>query len=177
MTTPAQLADGIDWAVEQGAHIINMSLGSPFDYVEVHMAVKRAYDAGVVLVAAAGNTYLDGVDTIAYPARYPEVLAVGAVDTSLHKASFSAAGPEMANSVAMPGVSMLSCWLNGGYARMSGTSCAAPMLSGLIALIIAHAKADRPSVHEVVQNTLHAIARKEDDFNFTGWGIPDAGML
>jgi subtilisin len=177
ITDPAQLADAIDWAVAQGARVINMSLGSPTDYAEIRMAVKRAYNSGVVLVAAAGNSYVAGQDTIAYPARYPEVLAVGAVDASLHKAAFSAAGAALSNSVAMPGVSMLSCWLGGGYARMSGTSCAAPMLSGLIALIIAHANVERACVHQVVQDTLHAIARKVDEFSFTGWGVPDASRL
>lgn len=176
-TQESDIVSAIQWCVENGAQIINMSFGSPNDVPSVHAALMHAYEAGVVLVASAGNSFVPGVDTISYPARYPQVLAVAALGKDMHKAVFSSAGEELRNSVSMPGVDMLSCWLGGQYARMSGTSCAAPMLSGLLALLLAHEQPDRVHVHDFVQDTLHRIAKKIDDFNFTGIGMPNAAEI
>lgn len=65
----------IDWAIEQDVDIINISFGTTVDSEEIHAAIRRAYDAGILIVAAAGN---NGV--VEYPAAYDEVVAVGAVD-------------------------------------------------------------------------------------------------
>jgi subtilisin family serine protease len=130
------IADGIDRAVSLGARVINMSLGAYEDDPALHDAVRRAFASDVVMVAAAGN---DHPSQTAFPARYPEVIAVSALDANSHEAYFA---PNLAdilspNHYAMPGVNILSTWLGGAYARLSGTSQAAPMLSGFAALILA----------------------------------------
>ena len=171
------LVAAIGRCVAENADIITMSWGGGQDTTEVHDALKAAYAYGIVLVAAAGNNFHEGSDSVMFPARYPEVLAVGAVDASMHKASFSATGPALANSVAMPGVDVLSTWLNYGYARMSGTSMAAPMLAGLIALMLAKYRPPRDLVHSFVAKELAKISSHEDSFEYTGLGVPDAGKL
>src|SRR5882672_89175 len=167
------LVAGIEWCVASGADIINMSIGGPTDHEEIHTACKRAAAAGVILVAAAGNTFAQGMDTVAFPARYPEVIAVAALDKELHKAVFSAAGPELINAVALPGVEITSCWKDGFYAIDSGTSMAAPMLSGIIALMLALKKPKREEARNTVFELLKKISDKRSDFTYAGLGMPD----
>ena len=71
----SRVVAAIDWAIEQDVDIINISFGTTVDSEEIHAAIRRAYDAGILIVAAAGN---NGV--VEYPAAYDEVVAVGAVD-------------------------------------------------------------------------------------------------
>ena len=88
------LAQGILYAVQNGASVLNVSLGAPVEPEYLHEAIRIAHDEyGVLLVAATGNTGGD----VAFPARYPEVLAVGAESASHpgQHASFSGAGPEV----------------------------------------------------------------------------------
>ncbi len=140
--TSASVAAGIDWAVSQKADLISMSLGSPEPSPDIHAAILRAVKAGVFVVCAAGNEQ-DGqaasVDTVGYPARWPETVAVGAVDADGHVASFSSRGPEV--DICAPGVDVLSTYLNGGYAKLSGTSMATPFVAGVVALAIAKHRA------------------------------------
>ncbi|MEM2143135.1 MAG: S8 family peptidase [Candidatus Thorarchaeota archaeon] len=119
------------------ADVISMSLGGSTDNVDLHNAIIHAYNMGIVIVAAAGNSGDGNPSTteISYPAAYPEVIAVGATDSSDNIASFSNSGYYV--EVAAPGVSIYSTYKNGGYATLSGTSMACPHVSGLVALIIA----------------------------------------
>ncbi|MFW5980392.1 MAG: S8 family peptidase [Halanaerobiaceae bacterium] len=138
--TSSQLAAGIEWAVDNGADIINFSLAlttnsSPQVLEE---AVKYAYDKGVILVGAAGN---EGSTPISYPARFPEVISVGAVDSNKKQASYSNYGEEL--DLVAPGSDILSTNTpveqNGEthyYTKSSGTSMAAPHVSGIIALLL-----------------------------------------
>jgi serine protease len=97
------LISGIDWAVSNNAKVISMSLGG-YDYSQaLDDACAAAFDAGTLLVAAAGN---DNVSTPLYPAALPSVISVAAVDQSKNKASFSNYGPTIA--LAAPGVSVYS---------------------------------------------------------------------
>jgi subtilisin family serine protease len=125
------VAEAIDFAVEAQVHIIVMSLGCPISQDYLRSACKRAYDAGVAVVCAAGN---DG-GSVNYPAAYDSVVAVGAVDREGNVCEFSCRGKEIA--VAAPGFQITSAWVGGKYATLSGTSMAAPFVAGTLALYAA----------------------------------------
>ena len=136
-----KIAACIQWAVNEGAHIINMSLGDPNEPPEiVHNAIQFAVSKGVIVVAAAGNdpnsnpsspTELD----LSYPAKYEEVIAVAALDKQGNMAYFSQRSKLL--SAIAPGVDIYSCFPPKGYALLTGTSQAAPMISGVLALLLA----------------------------------------
>jgi serine protease len=128
----SDIADGIQWAADQGAEIINLSFGGG-DYTDtMKNAVSYAQDAGSLLVAAAGNA---GNTSVAYPAAYSECVAVSAVDSSGNLASFSNTGSAV--EVAAPGVDFVtlkrSC-ASDSYERLSGTSFSAAVVSGVAGL-------------------------------------------
>jgi thermitase len=131
------VAKGIDYAVASGAKIINMSLGSYYGSGIIQDAVNNALQKGAVLVAAAGN---EGISHVSYPAAYPGVLAVSALNALDNLAGFSNYGTQI--SLAAPGESILSTYGGPGadpdhpYKYLSGTSMAAPFVAGLAALIL-----------------------------------------
>lgn len=125
------LAKAIVDAVDQGADIINMSVGSYGDSDILRDAVAYATSKGVVLVAAAGN---DALDQVCYPARYDGVIAVGAIDASGQHMEFSNTGTEI--DITAPGVAILVASTNvAGEELMSGTSMATPLVSGALAAL------------------------------------------
>ncbi len=128
----SDLLAGIQFAVDNGARIINLSLGGTVDSALLKSAVTYAHDRGALVVAAAGN-YGSAGNSIFYPAAYDYTLAVAATDAGDNWASFSEHHPYV--DVAAPGVSIYSTWKNGVYATLSGTSMATPHVSGLAALI------------------------------------------
>ena len=126
---------GVDWAITNDMDILNLSLGTEENSPLFHGIIQKAYANGILVFAAAGN---QGVlnptgDIVEYPARYSEVIAVGAVDQSLKRAPFSSAGPAV--DIAAPGVGIYSTYLNNSYLRMSGTSMATPYVAGQAALL------------------------------------------
>jgi len=123
------VAQGIIHATDQGAKIISMSLGSPEYSQLVHDAVKYAYDHGVLLVAAAGNSRDDWKN---YPAAHEEVIAVSATNSSDQIARFSSFGNWIGLSA--PGVNIFSTILSNSYASRNGTSMACPHVTGAAAL-------------------------------------------
>ena len=125
------VAQGIVQAVDLGVQIINMSLGVYQDAPLLRQAVKYADDRGVIMVAAAGN---DGYNRMPYPAAYPQVLAVTAVDASGQHALFSNQSKEI--DFAAPGVGVLTAKEDKGTTLFSGTSAAAPFVSGTLASLI-----------------------------------------
>ncbi len=122
---------GIEWAVENDMDVVVMSFGTSEDSQSLRKACRNASDAGVLLVAAAGNTD-DG--NVTYPARYDSVIAVTATYLNNSRASFSPIGPEV--ELAVPGVNIMSTVRGDGYGNLSGTSQAAPHVAGTAALII-----------------------------------------
>jgi subtilisin len=137
----SDVIEGIEWVINQkntqgGDWVINMSLGTSQDVPSFHEAIVNAYNAGVTIVAAAGNTG----GAVSYPAAYPEVIAVSATDQNNQIASFSSRGPEV--DLAAPGVNIYSTYKGRSYATLSGTSMAAPHVSGAAALIIDTKKCD-----------------------------------
>ncbi|OBR63077.1 serine protease [Paenibacillus oryzae] len=124
------VAQGIIWAVDNGAKVINMSLGNYAKADFLHDAIKYAYERDVVLIAASGN---DNTDRPGYPAAYPEVFAVAATSSNDQKASFSNYGDYI--DVAAPGDSIASTYPGSQYAALSGTSMASPHVAALAGLI------------------------------------------
>ena len=126
----SDIIEGIQWCVENEIQVINMSFGSSVSSSSEQMAIQAAYAAGVVMVAAAGNTS----GSVGYPAAYGETIAVSASDASDAIAGFSSRGTEV--DLIAPGVNILSTY-KGGYAWGSGTSMATPHVTGAAALVLA----------------------------------------
>ncbi len=148
----------IDWAIENNIQIISMSLGTDYNSLTLGTACDKAYNEGILLVAAAGN---DGTSSVDYPAKYDSVIAVAATSSSDTKASFSNTGPEI--ELAAPGVSVKSTYLEGGYISASGTSMACPHVAGTAALVwAANPGWDNTQVRSRLQETA-------EDLGYTGW--------
>jgi len=124
------IANCISFLVASGAGIISMSLGGP-PSTTLRNAVTSA-SANALIVAAAGN---GANSTLIYPAAYPEVVSVAAVDRWDARASFSTFNGDV--ELAAPGVDITSTWLNSGYNTISGTSMATPHVAGVAAIVAA----------------------------------------
>ncbi|MFB5265259.1 S8 family peptidase [Paenibacillus enshidis] len=129
------IIDGIYYAIEQQADIISMSLGGPEDVEELHTAIKKAVESNILVVCAAGNEGdgRDATDEFGYPGAYNEVISVGAVNFDRESSVFSNSNNEV--DLVAPGEKILSTFLDGEYAALSGTSMATPHVSGALALI------------------------------------------
>ncbi|MCP9210849.1 S8 family peptidase [Streptomyces sp. NEAU-Y11] len=136
---PSPVGQGIDYAVDHGADVISMSLGgemwgASYDDTEVN-ALARAAQKGIPVVASAGNEG-DSFNEASYPAGYPGVIAVAALQKGGTRAEFSTV--RTYNTVAAPGVEIVSAKHTGGWAASSGTSPAAALTSGVVALMLSH---------------------------------------
>lgn len=156
------VASGIIYATDQGAKIINLSLGGSSSSRTLEDAIKYALARGVVIVAAAGN---NGNDSAVYPAMYPGVVAVTATTQNDALASFSSYGNH--TFISAPGEAIISTYHSGGYATLSGTSMAAPLVSGLIGLAIS---SGATTPHNVL-NDLRASSDKVGAYAYdqNGW--------
>jgi subtilisin family serine protease len=128
---------GIKWAVDNGADIINMSLGIKHSGggLPHEDVIKYAISKNVTIVAASGN---DGSPEKYYPGALPGVIAVGAVDNSGNVTDFSSYGAEI--TVVAPGLNIYSSFSNNSYSYASGTSQASPFVCGSIGLMKSYAK-------------------------------------
>ena len=126
----SDVIEGLDWAIQNGMQVVNMSLGTASDVQSFHDAVAKVYAAGITQVAAAGNTG----GAVIYPAAYPEVIAVSATDNTDTIAPWSSRGPQI--DLAAPGVSIYSTYKGSTYKTLSGTSMAAPHVTGAVALVL-----------------------------------------
>jgi minor extracellular protease Epr len=129
------IISAIDWAITNKMDIINLSLGSLDKSPTLEYIINKAYNSGILVVAAGGNggnEYGTG-DQVAYPAKYNTVIAVGAVDQYRKRGVFSAAGSAIEFSA--PGVSIYSTYLNNGFAKLNGTSMAAGFVTANLALL------------------------------------------
>jgi subtilisin family serine protease len=145
----SDVIDGLGWCIVNGMQVANMSMGGP-DSLSLHLAIREAYLAGITIICAAGNNDGGPVD---YPAAYPETIAVSATTRSSGFAPFSSAGPEV--DLAAPGENVYSTYKDGYYAWGSGTSMAAPHVSGTAALVLA---AKGPMGPEAMLDHLRAAA-------------------
>jgi len=165
---------GIQWSIDNGMQVISMSLGTDTDYQSLHDACDAAYEAGIVLVAAAGN---DGNppgkgDNVDYPGAYSSVIAVAATDSNDERASWSSTGVDV--ELAAPGVSIYSTWLDGEYTTKSGTSMACPHVSGTAALVMAaYPSWTNVEVRDQLQKTADDLGATGFDTKY-GYGLVDA---
>src|SRR6516162_9173491 len=166
-TTQHVLA-GIDWAIEKGARIINMSFAGPYDPM-LQLALKKAHDKGIVLIAAAGNAGPRSQPL--YPAADENVIAVTAIDADDRLLPQANQGPHIA--LAAPGVGVLEPAANAGYQLTTGTSVAAAHVSGVAALIIARKPdIDFASLEKILFSTAKDLGPKGRDSQF-GFGLVD----
>lgn len=167
----ANVADGVVWATDHGASVLNLSLGSPAPCLALKTAVAYASSHGALVVAAAGN---EGGTSRFYPAAFPGVLSVAATTNEDQLAGFSNRGASWVD-VAAPGdgiVSTLPTFDNGSgavdYGYMSGTSMAAPIVSGIAALIWGQmpAATARQDVETRILDTSRPITGTGVDFRY-----------
>jgi len=175
--TVLAVAEGIIWAVERGARIINLSVGTPVASSLLEDSTYHAYTHGAALFAAAGNS---GTNSIIYPARYSWVMAVGATDSSDLRASFSNTGPEL--DLMAPGKNILSTTPLGPfyyeiygvtreYGILSGTSMATPHAAGAAALLASLPTFDTPDkIYQALTQTALDLETPGRDDN-TGYGL------
>jgi subtilisin family serine protease len=125
------LAQAIETALQAGAKIINLSLSTAGDSPILRDAIMNAVNRNVFIVAASGN---QGQNALSYPAAYPGVISVGAVDASSLHLPFSNSGPSL--TLTAPGWGINAAWDQDQLVRFSGTSAAAPVVSAAIALLM-----------------------------------------
>jgi len=189
--TYANIAEGIIWATENGAHVINLGLGGSKPSMALEEAIAYSYNRGVTLIAAAGN---DGIGGVSYPAAYDDyVIAVGAIRYDETLAYYSNYGLNL--DLVAPGGDLnvdqnSDSYRDGilqqvykvdgfgtvywGYNFMEGTSMAAAHVSGVAALLIANGNATSPAE---VRQALESTAEDKDTAGWDiryGWGIVDA---
>jgi serine protease len=174
--TITDIAESIKFAADNGADVINMSLGGGGESALMKEAIDYAYGKGVVIIAAAGN---ENQNSASYPARYNHVLGVAAFDAKGEKAEFSNFGAGV--DIAAPGGGHGSkIWQetidpDGGPAQITGlqgTSMAAPHVAGVAALIKSVGIKEPEAVVQVLQNSVRSIAN--DPLNHYGSGQLDA---
>jgi len=130
----SDIIDGLQWCIDHEIQVANMSIGSSGSNESYHDAIIAAKNAGITIVAAAGNNgETDG--SIVWPARWQETIAVSATNISDELAYFSSYGEEI--DLAAPGQAINSTWNDGYYHVGSGTSMATPHVVGTVVLILA----------------------------------------
>jgi type VII secretion-associated serine protease mycosin len=177
-----ELADGINEAVSDHVQVISMSIGYSAPSATVRKALQRAYDQGIVLVASAGNSGDNDEQhtrsgtrdwaPVSFPAEYPGVLSVGAVNMDEQPTSFSSGN--LSVKVAAPGEGVPAQGRNGLYYTVNGTSPACALVAGVAALI----KSKYPSISPAqVTEALTSTAQHPSGSGYnvlTGFGIVDA---
>jgi hypothetical protein len=159
---------GIDWAIRKGAKIINMSFAGPDDPM-LALAMQKAHDQGIILIAAAGN--LGPKSPPLYPGADPNVIAVTATDAKDQLLPQANQGAYVA--VAAPGVDVLEPAPNGGFQLTTGTSVAAAHVSGIVALLLDRDPTlDSAGVRDILTTSArhHDLKGRDDQF---GWGLVD----
>jgi hypothetical protein len=166
--TTQSIIAGIDWAIANGARIINMSFAGPYDPL-LQLELKKAHDKGVVLIAAAGN--MGPQSPPLYPAADDNVIAVTAVDDKDKLMPQANQGPHVA--LAAPGVNVLEAAPRASYNFTTGTSVAAAHVSGVAALILERNPGiDPAALEEVLFSTARDLGTPGRDPSF-GYGLVD----
>jgi len=164
--TYAQVAEGITYATDMGAPVIELGFGGTGSSQLMQDAIDYAMAHNVLVVAAAGNS---GDSTPYYPAAYPGVMAVSAVDDSQTWAPFSSTGSHI--SLSAPGVGIYSTYPGGGYRTFSGTSMASAQVAGVAALLAGQAQfADADALRNALIGGAHDLGAPGQD-SYYGYGL------
>lgn len=134
LATPSAVEKAIHWAIKNNADIINISLGAQYDSPIIKNAIEEAIDKGLFIICSAGNNGANVDRGIDYPGRYQSTIAVGSVDHSKKVSHFTSRGDQL--DIVAPGEEILSTYPPNGFARLSGTSMAAPFVTGITALAL-----------------------------------------
>lgn len=166
------LSQGIVAAVDAGAQLINISMGSFGDSGLVRNAIEYARAAGALIIAASGN---NGTDQVTYPASNPGVIAVGAVDAMGNHLDFSNTGSQLA--ISAPGFGVNAAWTGGDAVSVSGTSFSSPIVTGAIAALMSRpgaAKLTAKQASDLLFAYLNDSGEAGAD-SAVGAGMPDIG--
>lgn len=167
----SSVANGIKWAVDHGAGILTMSLGSPDPSRQIEQAIDYAIQHNVAIFCAAGNS--GNTTDIQYPAKFAETISIGAIDRNLNVCEFSCCGDTL--DFVAPGADIISCMPNNSYGMMTGTSMAAPFAVGCAALyasIHRHKKLKKNDyVDHFRSNTVQLKGKHSGDKRYQGHGI------
>ena len=156
--TVSDIIDALQWCVENKVHVINMSFGIGTNSRALKRAIGAAHRHKIIMVAAAGNS--GARDSVLYPAKYPEVIAVAASDSKDQAADFSSRGPEV--NIIAPGVDVSSTYINEEYKNLSGTSMACPHVVGACALLMSISGTKAESVKKAILSTAKDIGLPEE---------------
>lgn len=159
----SRIISGIDWCIENEVDIINMSFGTSEYSALLEEKIEEAAQAGILLIASAGNG-----ESVQYPAKFTEVIAVGSVTSAMIKAEDSATGGEL--EFVAPGENVYSTSLLGGYGAFSGTSLASPHIAGAAAVLLGKDTTKSP---EFIRALLAASCKTLGEAESYGNGIPD----
>jgi len=179
----AIVAEGIRWAVDNGADILSMSLGSPRPLQNIRKAIQYAESKGIPVFVAAGNM---GVSKeILYPANYKETISIGSIDENFDRSKFSNTGVNL--DFMAPGGRIFSTVPENWYAILSGTSMAAPFAVGVAALCLSYQRKFKPNKPLLGSNAYRELFKKHvisiNDVNlgnkkfYQGFGIIDVKEL
>lgn len=164
----SDIIEGIIWAADNGAKVINMSLGGT-DYSQAYQdAVNYATNKGVLVIAAKGNSNTSAPH---YPADLNNVVSVSAVDENYQKASFSNYGSV---DIAAPGTNIYASTFDGSYGYKQGTSMATPFVAGLAGLIFSKDSTLTPSQVENLMKTTAVDLGTAGVDSYFGYGLIDA---
>ncbi|MFQ6122508.1 MAG: S8 family peptidase [Dehalococcoidales bacterium] len=162
-TVSSSVLSGIEWSVDNNMQVINMSFGSILESPSaVKEALDTAYNAGIVIVAGAGNggTASGEGNNVWSPARNPPVIAVGATDELDARYTYSSTGYTL--ELVAPGVSVYSTAMGGDYGYITGTSASSPHVAGVAALLIASGMTSNVDIRYRLQNSA-------EDLGASGW--------
>ncbi len=159
----SRVVEGIYWAMEKDVNIINLSFSTPQESQILEKAIKDAYNQGILIIAAAGND-----ENVEYPAAYPEVIAVGSVNSEGIVSENSGKGEEL--EIVAPGEKVTVTSLLGGTTNTSGTSLAAPHIVGVASLLW---EKDLTVSHTFIRDLLNYSANGYGEENAYGNGLVD----
>ena len=165
---PSAVGNGIRYAVNKGAKVINLSLGAYQHYKYIEQCITYAHNKGVTVVVAAGNECIN--TKYVCPAHMSAPIVVGAINANGKRAGFSNFGSSL--DILAPGVNIRSCWLNGRYATASGTSMAAPHISAVAAMYrLMNPSANASRTQNLVRCYAWDLGPKGTD-KYYGRGVP-----